>query len=277
MTWRDEKRLCSCGAEFTAKIAAFDGTDMYTAEQCPKCREETLRLERIAEAQVRLAEASADRAKKWATECNCPPQLLAKTFDSFDKKRQPAAHKLMSSWDWRVSKGVVLLSDGYGVGKTHLCAALAGKILRTEPTARLMRDFYVQEFRCPVYFTTEPQVLDRIRGTFSGKSDADREWNPRGSSGPVTDGDIYRELSRVKVLVIDDVGKVRPRDPGFLQGVYYRIIDGRYTAGLPVVMTTNLSLAELEAHIGGASADRLREMCGRNFVKMSGESYRRQS
>lgn len=275
VTWRDERRTCSCGAVFEARIAAIDGVDVYSAEQCRKCWDETVRLERIAEAQVRLAEASTARAKTWVTECNCPPQLLAKTFDGFDKKRQPAAHKLMSSWEWKADKGVVLWSDGYGVGKTHLCGALVGKILQTEKAARLVRDFYVQEFRCPVYFTTEPQLMDRIRATFSGKPESNQEWNPRGSSGQATDEDIYRELSMVKVLVVDDVGKVRPRDPSFLQGVYYRIIDGRYTAGLPIVITTNLSLAELEAHVGGASADRLSEMCGRNFVKMSGESYRR--
>ncbi|GAJ02756.1 unnamed protein product, partial [marine sediment metagenome] len=35
-----------------------------------------------------------------------------------------------------------------------------------------------------------------------------------------------------------------------------------------------LDYPELEELIGGACADRLREMCGKNILKMSGKSYR---
>jgi DNA replication protein DnaC len=43
----------------------------------------------------------------------------------------------------------------------------------------------------------------------------------------------------------------------------------------PIILTTNLSLSELEAHIEGACTDRLREMCRVNIVKMAGVSYRK--
>lgn len=43
----------------------------------------------------------------------------------------------------------------------------------------------------------------------------------------------------------------------------------------PIILTTDLSLSELEAHIGGACMDRLREMCGVNIVKMAGLSYKK--
>ena len=77
------------------------------------------------------------------------------------------------------------------------------------------------------------------------------------------------------VLILDDVGKTKPRDISFLQGVYFRIIDERYAGNKPIVLTTNLSLADLEAHIGGSCADRLNEMCGtENIVQMRGKTYR---
>ena len=109
--------------------------------------------------------------------------------------------------------------------------------------------------------------MARIRATFN-----------REGQGGETDEDIYRTLLRYDLLVVDDVGKVRPRDYSFLQGVFFRIIDDRYTSRKPVIVTTNLSLPELETHIGGAASDRLREMCGaKGLIKMTGQSFRRQS
>jgi DNA replication protein DnaC len=43
---------------------------------------------------------------------------------------------------------------------------------------------------------------------------------------------------------------------------------------LPIIITTNLDVVRIEEHIGGACADRLVQMCGKNFVRMTGKSYR---
>lgn len=110
----------------------------------------------------------------------------------------------------------------------------------------------------------EPQLLDRIYSTFN-----------RTDDNAETTEQLYKMLERRQVLIIDDVGKIKPRELAFVQGVYFRIIDTRCVSGKPIVMTSNLSLAELEEHIGGASADRLREMCGPNVIKISGISYRK--
>ncbi len=264
MTWRLEQRLCNCGAEFEARIATIDGEDAYASEQCPACYDITLRTERYAEAMDKLKAETDEQGKKWLTDCNCPVPLLVKTFDGFDKTRALKAHKLMSTWDWNHGQSIILQSQTYGVGKTHLCGALVNKILRTEPPARLTQDYYVQRRYCPVYFTTEPQLLDRIYSTFN-----------RTDDNAETTEQLYKMLERRQVLIIDDVGKIKPRELAFVQGVYFRIIDTRCVSGKPIVMTSNLSLAELEEHIGGASADRLREMCGPNVIKISGISYRK--
>ncbi len=208
----------------------------------------------------KLGAAADEQLKKWIVECNCPMPLLVKTFSTFDKTRQQKAYTLMSSWDWNKDGSVVLYSEGYGVGKTHLCGALVNKILQTEKPAWLIKGYFVQTRSCPVYFATEPQLMDRIRATFNRTQD-DAE----------TDEQIYKRLAAYQVVIIDDVGKLKPRDPSFLQGVYFRIMDSRSVYGKPMVLTTNLRLAELEAHIGGACADRLRSA---SFVDMKGTSYR---
>ncbi len=178
----------------------------------------------------------------------------AKTFENFDDRNpQPKAFKALH--DWR-GKSVVLYSEVYGVGKTHLVSALANKLIDT-----------CQDTECPVFVTTEIKTLDRIRATFN-RHDED-------SLVVVTEELVYRSLEHPRLLIIDDVGKRTPRDYSFLQEVFFRLIDYRYIHGKPIILTANLSLEELEKHIGGASADRLREMAGKDgFIKLTGKSQR---
>jgi DNA replication protein DnaC len=201
----------------------------------------------------------------------------ASTFDNFDKKRQLAAFEFMSSYDWHSGKSVVLHSPKtFGVGKTHLVCALLHKIIGMEDVATIRETgvmdgltnkttivYQVIAKACPLYFTTETELMARIRATFV-------------SDPKETEEQVFAQLKTCGLLVIDDIGKVKPRDLNFLQATYYRIIDGRYGNLLPIVLTTNLDTTQLEDHIGGACGDRLVQMCGKNFIKMTGKSYRGQ-
>lgn len=60
-----------------------------------------------------------------------------------------------------------------------------------------------------------------------------------------------------KLLVIDDVGASN-YDKNRLQTMYLNIIDYRYSQGLPLMLTTNLTKAELSDYIGDRCFDRLR-------------------
>ena len=64
-----------------------------------------------------------------------------------------------------------------------------------------------------------------------------------------------------------------------MQRVLFSIIDGRYKAMRPMVVTANLSPEGLKLYLGGggdeASFDRLWEMVKGKFIKIEGESYRR--
>ena len=266
-TWNEPRPCSVCGREFVPPGGAADLTlclDCAIAEDERQQREER---------QQQLQDASERQRALWREDCGVPPLFSLKTFSNFNRKLQPKAFDALTAYDYaydggneRAAPSLVLLSPGvYGVGKTHLVCALANHIIETEETAVSVRDGWISLNRCPVFFTTEARLVTRIRATFN---------NQDGEK----DEDIYQQLSRVDLLILDDVGKVRPRDPAFLQGVYYRIIDDRYTGEVPVILTTNLDYAELEAHTGGASADRLREMCGKDgFLKLVGKSYRQRA
>lgn len=204
--------------------------------------------------------AVISQRNKWIQDCNLKGIYCKKTFDNFEIKTQKAAYDTVKNYNKKDS--ILLVSpDYYGVGKTHLVAALVNHLINTEPSAEIIRNEYVAKKSCPVYFTTESQMSARIRATFN-HDDGESERA------------VYKHLNTVSLLIIDDVGKVRPHDYSFLQGVYFQIIDERYVTEKPIILTSNLNFSDLEKHIGGACADRLKEMCNGNFVKMVGESYR---
>jgi DNA replication protein DnaC len=89
--------------------------------------------------------------------------------------------------------------------------------------------------------------------------------------------DVFDSLETVPLLLFDDVGKEQPQDSRFTQRVYYNVIDGRYHRDLPMVLTSNLDMAELAGYIGEASVDRLVEMAKGQIVEMRGESYRKRA
>lgn len=250
---------------FEVRIPSVNGKDMPFFLDCPECRTKS-RNQKLREAALaELEEERKHQREVWKEECNLPPLFVDKTFDNFDRELQPRAYDVVKGYS---GKSIVLLSpDTYGVGKTHLVAALVNHLISTKEPACLRNDCYsvVVTYKCPAYFTTEAQLLSRIRATYN------RDNREQGE----TEEDIYRQLDKYDLLIVDDVGKVRPRDYSFLQGVYFRVIDNRYVTEQPIILTTNLSYNELEAHIGGACADRLIEMCGHNNIVLTkGKSYR---
>jgi DNA replication protein DnaC len=59
------------------------------------------------------------------------------------------------------------------------------------------------------------------------------------------DDELYENLRRVKLLIIDDLGAERGTDYA-LERIYH-IIDTRYRAGLPIILTTNVSLNDMKS------------------------------
>ena len=57
------------------------------------------------------------------------------------------------------------------------------------------------------------------------------------------DSVLISRLNRAKLLIIDDLGAERSTD--FALEKVYNIVDSRYRAKLPVILTTNLSMDEL--------------------------------
>ena len=274
-----EKKCRGCGQIFQDNIwFRPDGSQMGTYEKCQECRKKEEMLSEEQKLQVKLKEAISFQRDIWFDECNMPAGFALKNFDDFDSKLQPKAFKTIKNLHWKWGDGdddppksLVLLSPGiYGLGKTHLVCALINQIIETDDKAVIVQKTYIRKKPCPVYYTSENLLLRRIRQTFN--RDARNNFTEDYKE---TEEDIYQKLAKCDLLIIDDVGKVRPRDTTFLQGVYFNIIDQRYNESQPIILTTNLDFNQLEEHIGGACADRLVEMARKEgFIVMTGKSYR---
>lgn len=281
------KRDClGCGQEFDSRTFIVLGIRMnFDRGYCPACRDKKSAEEQAREEMARLATVARKR-REWRYSCGIPERFMDKQFETFKKERQPRAFKKCFEYAEKYPlsgfvgySSLLLFSpptkdlsgndptkdfSGNGVGKTHLVGSIAHRILNR----------WVGEERasCPVLFTTEPDLFRRIQATYN--------IPPAEKASHETEDDVFKHLTRVPLLILDDIGKEDRADPRFIQKSLFAIIDGRYKLALPMVLTTNLSLEQLSGHLGGkrgneASYDRLVEMCQGKFIQFKGESYRR--
>jgi len=114
----------------------------------------------------------------------------------------------------------------------------------------------------PVLMTNFPTVLARLCGMFG----EDRT-------------DFLASLGDYDLLIIDDLGAERNTDYAMEQ--IFSIIDSRYRSGKPLIVTTNLKLAELKHPPDLAHAriyDRILERCASAYsLKRQGRSDKSRS
>ena len=124
----------------------------------------------------------------------------------------------------RSLKGWLLLQGGYGAGKTHLAAAIAN---------------FAVEMGVPTLFLTVPDLLDMLRFSYD--------------SSDTTFEERFNEIRNASLLVLDDFGTQNAT--GWAQEKLFQILNYRYINKLPLVVTTNLLLDEIEARIRSRLAD----------------------
>ncbi len=156
------------------------------------------------------------------------------TFTSFDWKRVNLpreerdnlreAFRLASEFaqqpeNWLVFQGV------NGCGKTHLAAAIVN---------------YRYQNKKPALFIVVPDFLHHLRSTFSPDS-------------KVSYDELFEKVKNAPLLVLDDFGK-QTTTP-WAQEKLFQVINYRYNAQLPTVVTTNCSTDEMDNSISSRFID----------------------
>lgn len=230
--YRNEDGLLMCGKCHTPKqcrfIASWDGKEKtpYTLCDCARERKE-------AEEQARQAQnlrIEVNRLRK----LGFPDSEMADwTFDhddGTDHKTTSIAHKYVDNFTEMEKRGKGLLLYGtVGTGKTYAAACIANELINQGR---------------PCLVTNFARITNTLQGMFDGKQR------------------YLDDFNRLDLLVIDDLAS--ERDTSYMNEMIFNIIDSRYRSGKPLIVTSNLTKADLMAP---GSIDRQRiysrllEMC----------------
>lgn len=139
--------------------------------------------------------------------------------------------------------GSLLFLGRTGLGKTHLSLAIAGA---------------VAEKGAGVLYSSVQAIVDRYERV-------------RFDRGPTAgDRDFAAMAPRCDLLVIDDLGS--EFSTAFSQSVLYNLLNERITAGLPVILSTNLTVDQLGAAYNERIVSRI--LCGCASYNFAGKDIR---
>lgn len=139
-------------------------------------------------------------------------------------------------------QGIIFWGE-VGTGKSYTAACIANELL---------------ENRVPVVMTSFVKILQNIQGNQEEEKV------------------IMARLNDARLLIIDDLGTERNTDYS-LEKVY-NIIDSRYRVGKPLILTTNMTIKEMQENTDiryKRIYDRIFEMC--YPVRVAGRSWREQA
>jgi DNA replication protein DnaC len=128
----------------------------------------------------------------------------------------------------------LLLTGPVGSGKTLLACSIANALLKMEQT---------------VLFVVVPDLLDRIKASY------DQSRPP----GAYSEHELLETARSVPLLILDDMGAHNYTE--WTKNKIYSILNYRLNHQLPVIITTNISLENLEEHLGERTTSRIFQMC----------------
>ena len=136
-------------------------------------------------------------------------------------------------------QGWLLMLGGYGCGKTHLAAAIAN---------------FAVSLGVPTLFLTVPDLLDWLRFSYD--------------SSETTFEERFEEIRSIRLLVLDDFGTQNATS--WAQEKLFQIINYRYINHLPLIVTSNLAIDEIEGRI----RSRLQDPALVTLVRILAPDYR---
>ena len=237
-----EDGLLYCGKCRTPKQFRMEAPPLEGRLLPHPCRCEQERLDREAAEQEarRHCQAVADLKRKGFTD----PAMKDWTFANDNGKCPQMKHArfYVEHWDTMQEENIgYLLWGGVGTGKSYFAGCIANALMEQEVTVRM---------------TNFALILNDLTASFEGRND------------------YIARLCRAPLLILDDFGMERGTGYGLEQ--VYNVIDSRYRNRKPLIVTTNLSLQDLQYPQDTAHAriyDRLLEMCAP--IRFSGENFRR--
>jgi len=234
--YKEKDGLIYCGNCKTPKQVRIElnGVTMTPFCMC-QCEKEKYEKEK-AEDKARALREQIERNRR----AGFPEVQMQKwTFEKDDRANEKISdicQRYVENFPKMKAKGKGLMFlGGFGTGKTFLAACIANALL-DEGFSVLMTNF--------------PRLINTIHGMREGKQE------------------YIDSLNKYSLLIIDDLGVERQSE--YVAEIVLNIVDSRYRAGLPMVITTNLSpkdFSETQDIAKSRLYSRISEMCLPLIVK----------
>lgn len=174
-------------------------------------------------------------------------KLMECTFENDDGSQPKVLHiakNYVENFEQMKDTGKgLLLYGGVGTGKTYAAASIANALIDKGVSAIV---------------TNFARISNKLQERFEKKQ-------------------AYLDnLNKFDLLVLDDLAAERSTE--YMQEIVYNVIDARYRAGLPMIITTNLSLETIKNPPNATDNriyDRILEKCFP--VEVKGKSHRRKN
>lgn len=194
---------------------------------------------------VKQQEENERNRRSCFTETNMAEWTFAK-----DDRKNPHMSDVMHNYadkfsEFRsIGKGLLLFGD-VGTGKTFYAACIANALL-DKGYKVLMTNFITLAYQLEEKYGEKQKFMD--------------------------------SLNRYDLLILDDLGVERDSASGYMQEIVYNVIDSRQRAGLPYIITTNLTADQLK----NPAEVRYKRIYDRILekavpIEIKGESRRRQA
>lgn len=236
-----------CGKEYIenkdipANFPEFIREAMRYRPAC-NCEEKQEKKRREEQEKERQRQCLMNKVKRYKDISVIDKKFLDSRFDNADMadKHMAMAKKYAENFiKYGTAEGGILLYGGVGTGKTYATACICNELMSNEKTVLVMNlGLYYLKLR--------------------------REWAE-------AENDVLNYVKTCDLLVIDDLGTENVSE--FTKEKMFNLIDTRYRANKPMLITTNLTPDEIREKLGSRIADRIAGSCLEYEVK--GESKRK--
>lgn len=181
-----------------------------------------------------------------------PKDMLNATFDQFKfdyyspksmvehrshyqlaKDAYEAAREFVGNFMEDSETDGLYITGPVGSGKTFLVSCIANALL---------------EMGTEVLFLIVPDLLDEIKATYDTLTHSAH-----------SEQDLLDTARRVKLLILDDLGAHNYTE--WVRNKIYSIINYRINNQLPTIITSNISLEDLDSFLGERTTSRIFQMC----------------